>query len=218
MAHPVLTALVMTGAGRAFSAGDDMKDMGPVSGHLPVFSSPVKEWPQRLIRSLLGLPKPTVAAINGFAHGTGSDLALACDFRIAAEDARLGDIRTSRGFKIASGAPWLWPRLVGINKAIEYLFTGDTLDGREAERIGLVNRAVPREQPTKEALSLAQRLSELPTKAVGLVKKQLHESLQISFEESLDRQVQDYYTVGIRDAEEGRAALQEKRKPQFKGI
>ncbi len=189
-----IRALVITGAGRGFCAGDDIKfgiipAFDPTqmaarveSGSPPVASSDALgetfryKW-HMMYKTIRNLRKPVIAAVNGNAHGAGSDLMLACDVRIASEDAILGDIRTAHALTIATGACYFMPKVVGLTKAIELLFTGELIDAREAERIGLLNRTVPVDKFKEEVAEWANRLAKGPTKLIGRVKEQIYRQI-----------------------------------------
>lgn len=209
-------AVVITGAGRGFCSGDSLTGMEPVTMDLPPGRHPMQERQQRLIKTLRGLPKPVIAMINGHCYGAGSDIALASDFRIAGESARLGDIRTSRAITLSTGAPYLLPQIVGVAKAVELLFTGDTMDAREAERIGLVNKTVPDAELRAATMQLANRLAQGPTKAIGIAKTLIYGEQHMNLEQALDHQYA-YRWMTVRDGEEGRKSFIEKRQPHFTG-
>lgn len=213
-------ALVITGAGRAFCAGDDLKGM-----EVPprVGSSDVG---QNIVKNIRDLRKPVIAAVNGNAHGTGSDIMIACDFRIASEDAIMGDIRMNRAAFIGTGATYMLPKLVGLAKAIELIFTGDTIDAREAERIGLVNKTVPVDRFEAEVMALATKLAKGPTKAIGVAKAEIYRQLNMDLAQALQDELNEmgtpWYGEGlwaqeVTDFHEGIASFLEKRKPKYTG-
>lgn len=218
-ADETLRAVVITGSGRSFCSGDDLKESGPPPAEMAGWSRPrvVRQRQGKLMEAIRALPKPVIAAINGFAHGAGSDLALACDFRIASETARLGDIRTSRAIATVTGAPYFLPRIVGLAKTIELLFTGDTMDAKEAERIGLVNKTVPPEQLENTVMEMATKLAAGPTKAIGLAKIQIYEELSMNIHQAMEHMCETWEKTPIEDMEEGRQSFREKRAPRFTG-
>src|SRR5919109_3669979 len=144
-----INAVVLTGAGRAFCAGGDIKGMDSRlregSARIPLRGA------KRLIQNMLEVEQPLIGAINGDAVGLGATLALFCDIIIAAENARFGDTHIKVGLVAGDGGAVIWPLLVGVAKAKELLFTGDLIDAREAERIGLINRVVPAGKAYEEA-------------------------------------------------------------------
>lgn len=212
--------IVLTGAGRAFSAGDDLKGMPPAEyrhDESPATVIGIRQRQHTFLKTLVDLPKPIIAMINGNAHGAGSDIALACDFRYAAEDAVLGDIRAKRAINHSTGATWLLPRIVGLPKALEILYTGKTFDGKEAERIGMIHRAVPRDQLRDVTLEFAHELAAGPTKAIGQIKRQVNFDLTHNLAEALDHAALLQAVDPVEDYVEGKAAFVEKRPFQFTG-
>ncbi len=213
-----IRVLVITGAGRAFSSGDDIggnfatgAPWENASGRPPSVAMPQHQ----LIDALRRLPKPVIAMINGIVHGMGSDVALGCDFRIASEDARLGDIRMQKGINPGTGATFMLPQVVGLAKAVELLLTGDTIDAREAERIGLVTRTVPASELKSTVMELANRLAAGPTKAMGVAKIQIYGELGMTPDEAWAHHTSTLEVA--EDAREGVAAFLEKRPPRFTG-
>lgn len=211
-------AVVITGAGKAFSAGGDIKVQKqfldqPLDARLE--RATIGQWISRHITSM---EKPVIAAVNGPAVGAACDMALACDIRIASENASFGEVFIRRGLMPDMGGMFFLPRLVGVAKAKELIFTGDIIDAREAERIGLVNKVVPADKLEIATMELARRLASGPTKAIGLAKKVINKSLSTDLETSLDYALQAlticYYT---EDHAEATRAFFEKREPRFKG-
>ena len=214
-----IRVLVITGAGRAFSSGDDIGgafSIGAPWENAPSGRPPRVLQPQtKLIIALRQLRKPVIAMVNGLAHGMGSDVALACDFRIASEEARFGDIRTQKAIFIGTGASFMMPQIIGLTKAVELLLTGDTIDAREAERIGLVGQTVPAAELKSTVMQLAHRLAVGPTKAIGIAKAQIYGELGMSGEEAWAHLAST--EEPIEDTREGIRAFFEKRSPKFKG-
>jgi enoyl-CoA hydratase len=219
-----LRAVVLTGSGRAFSAGGDL---GMIGARAASGSSGPAGPPRRanrdsmrafykLFLSVRDLPCPTVAAVNGAAIGAGFCVALACDLRVAALDAKLALNFTRIGIHPGMAATWILPRLVGPALAAELLFTGRILNGEEAVQIGLVNRAVPREDVLREALALARACATSAPRAVRGAKRALRRSLAVSLEDQLsfeaERQAECFESD---DLKEGIAAVREKREPVF---
>jgi len=169
-----------------------------------------------LIKALRKLRKPVIAAINGNCHGMGNDIALACDFRIASEEAKLGDLRTSHAITIATGATYQLPKVVGLAKAIELLLTGDMIDAKEAERIGLVNKTVPVYRFEAEVMELADKLAQGPTKLIGQAKGQIYRELNMDLASALEDTLIENWTV-TEDGQEGLEAFLEKRPPKYTG-
>lgn len=174
---------------------------------------------QRLISAIMDCEKPVVAAVNGTAAGIGAHMAFACDLVVAARGARFIEVFVRRGITPDGGGAYLLPRLVGLQKAKELVFFGDDLAAEDAERLGLVNRVVDREQLDSEAAELAGRLASGPTKAISMAKWLLNRSLdsdrRTAFEEEAWAQE---IVVSTADATEGLRAFAERRAPRFRGF
>jgi 2-(1,2-epoxy-1,2-dihydrophenyl)acetyl-CoA isomerase len=208
--------VVLTGTGRAFCAGQDLRErLEPDAAPLAV---EVRERYNPIVRAMVELNKPIIGAINGVAAGAGASLAFACDVRIAAETASfvLGFGRV--GLVPDSGATWLLPRLIGASKAIELALTNDPLSAADAERIGLVSRVVPRDELDAATRDLAVRLAAGAPRALALTKRALRRALESSLDETLDYEADLQGVAGrTRDHAEGIAAFIEKREPRFEG-
>ena len=219
-------AVVLTGAGAAFSAGGDL---AMIEGRARAGREAPGE-PQRadnrsfmrsfysLFLSLRELPQPTIAAINGPAIGAGLAVALACDLRIAARDARLGLNFNRLGIHPGMGSTWTLPRLVGPAHAADLLLTARTVDGVEAERIGLVNRAVAPEAVVADALATAAEIAACAPLAVRGTQRALRQALTTSLDEQLDFEAeQQARCYESADLAEGLAAARERRAARFTG-
>ena len=167
---PAIKVLIITGEGRAFSAGADLKESKTRT--LEAYRDYL-EGLQAVSRQVIGFEKPTIAAINGYALGSGYELALACDIRIAAEDALIGSPEARVSSSVTGGALRLLQDLVGPGKASELLFTARNIDGREAERIGLVNQAVPPEELLPAAQRMAREIAANAAFSLKMIKKGL---------------------------------------------
>ena len=209
-------AVVLTGAGRAFCAGQDLHerlqpDALPLADEIRARYNP-------LIRAMRALPKPIVAAVNGVAAGAGASLAFACDIRIAAEAASFLLAFGRVGLIPDSGATWLLPRLIGGAKAAELALTTDPLSAADAERLGLVARVVPPAELLQEARALARRLAAAAPVALALTKEALERSWAASCEEQLELEADLQGRAGsTADHAEGIAAFIERRRPTFGG-
>ncbi len=216
---PAIRAAVLTGTGRAFSAGADVKEWAGEEEPDPVAAS--DDWvsvSHRLVSRLYRLPKPTVAAVNGVAVGAGLDLALACDFRFASAAARFGSVYIRIGFCPDAGASFLLPRIVGVEKAKELIYTGRIIDAAEAERIGLVGRVLPPDDLMAEASAFAHELASGPTVAIGLAKENIQDLSLVSIEAALKAEDRAGRLCALTaDHKEGLAAVNEKRQPHFEG-
>jgi 2-(1,2-epoxy-1,2-dihydrophenyl)acetyl-CoA isomerase len=209
-------ALVLTGAGRAFCAGQDLRErLEP--GATPL-ATEVRERYNPLILAMRSLEQPIIGAINGVAAGAGASLAFACDIRIAAENASFLLAFGRIGLIPDSGATWFLPRLVGPAKAAEIALTGDALSAADAERFGLVARVVPSKSLLDETRALAVRLASGAPRAIALTKRALNRSWEATLEESLDYEAWLQGVAGATDDHrEGLAAFVEKRPPRFSG-
>ncbi len=167
---PQIKVVVLTGQGRAFSSGADLKESRTRS--IEAYRSYLESL-QEVSRMIIRFPKPTVAAINGFALGSGYELALACDIRIAAQEAQIGSPEARVASSVTGGAFRLIQELIGPGRAKELLFTADPIDGLEAERIGLVNRAVPADELMDAAMAMAQRIAGNDLFSLKMIKKGL---------------------------------------------
>ncbi|MFI1969585.1 enoyl-CoA hydratase [Streptomyces cinnamoneus] len=220
-ADPTVRAVVITGAGKGFCAGADLRG---TQGPTPAERVPgdvarmIREGAQRLVSAVLDCEKPVIAAVNGTAAGLGAHLALACDLVLAAESARFIEVFVRRGLVPDGGGAYLLPRLVGPQRAKELMFFGDALSAAEAERFGLVNRVVADADLAEEAAAWAARLAQGPTRALALTKQLVNASLAAdraaSFAAEATAQEINMMTT---DAAEGVAAFRERRSPRFRG-
>ncbi len=209
-------SVVLTGAGRAFCAGQDLKErLQPDAAPLAV---EVRERYNPIIRAMRALPQPIVGAINGVAAGAGASLAFACDIRVAAEDASFVLAFGRIGLVPDSGATWFLPRLVGPAKAAELTLLGERLSATDAERHGLVARVVPADALAAEARQVAGRLAALAPRALSLTKRALERSWSLDLEATLeDEALRQGIAGATSDHAEGLAAFLEKRPPRFTG-
>jgi 2-(1,2-epoxy-1,2-dihydrophenyl)acetyl-CoA isomerase len=209
-------AVVLTGAGRAFCAGQDLAEREqPDAAPLDV---EVRERYNPIIRALRSMGQPVIAAVNGVAAGAGASLALACDLRIAAEEARFVLAFGRIGLVPDSGATWFLPRIVGPAKAAELALVGDSVDAAEALRLGLVSRVVPGDRLMAESRALADRLAEGAPLALSLTKEALQRSPTIDLDQALEGEAKLQGIAGASaDHAEGLAAFREKRAPGFTG-
>jgi enoyl-CoA hydratase len=205
---------VVTGAGRAFSAGGDLEMIQKMAGDYRRVAAMASE-AAGLVTNMLDCEKPIVSAINGTAVGAGLAVALMADISIIAEDAKLTDGHLRLGVVAGDHAAILWPLLCGMAKAKYYLLTADFLDGREAERIGLVSRCVPGDQVLETALEVADRIAAGPQDAARWTKRTLNHWLRQAipaFDASVAYEMLSF--LG-EDVQEGSQAILEKRSPRF---
>jgi 2-(1,2-epoxy-1,2-dihydrophenyl)acetyl-CoA isomerase len=171
-----------------------------------------------MVQALVSMEKPVIAAVNGVAAGAGMSLALACDFRIASEKASFIEAFIHVGLVPDSGNLYFLPRLVGHAKAMELAVLGEKITAKEAVEIGLVNRTVSEEDFMLEVETFAEKLSHMPTKAIGLIKRYLNKSWDSNLNEMLEFEAQAQKIAGeSEDHQEGLQAFLEKRKPTFTG-
>lgn len=218
-AEEEINAVILTGAGRAFCAGGDVKGMA--RGELSQDERPggiFTRGAERLIHNLLSIKQPMIAALNGDAIGLGATLALLCDIVIAAEHARIGDPHVRVGLVAGDGGAVIWPLLVGINRAKEYLLTGSLLSAAEAERIGLINRVVPADRLMAEAQTLAERLAAGPTWAIRWTKQAVNKVLweRVNLIQDMATAL-EALSAATQDHREAVAAFVERRQPKFTG-
>lgn len=214
---PEIRSVVLTGAGRAFSAGDDVRGMGELPFALPPGEHPVRFMQQRLIRRWYWLPKPTIAAVHGRCHGIGQDLALAADFRLVSRDTVFGDIRSRRAVPIGSGGTYLLPALIGLSAATRIILTGDTIDSEDMVRLGLASEVIDDEKFEATVREFATHMAQAPTKALGIAKTEMRHNLTVgSLEEALEFEM-SLLDTPVEDRSEGAQSFIEGRSPVYTG-
>jgi 2-(1,2-epoxy-1,2-dihydrophenyl)acetyl-CoA isomerase len=211
-----IRAVILTGSGRAFCAGQDLKErLEPDAAPLAV---ELRERYNPIVLAMRGLDQPIVGAINGVAAGAGASLAFACDIRLAAEGARFILAFGQIGLVPDSGSTWFLPRLVGSARAAELALTGAPLSAADAERAGLVSRVVPADALAAEARAVATRLAELAPGAVASTKRALQRTWSLELAAALEDEAMRQGIAGATsDHAEGIAAFLEKRPPRFTG-
>lgn len=213
-------AVIITGAGRAFSSGQDLEELraryGPDAR--PALGDELRRRYNPIIMQVRTMDRPVIAAVNGVAAGAGCSLALACDLRIASTQASFVEVFINVGLIPDSGSTFMLPRLVGLGRALELCWTGRKLDAEEARQIGLVHAVVEPDRLMDEARGLALRLAAMPPRAIALTKRLLNASWTNDLAAQLEQEAFAQQTAGrTRDHLEGVLAFLEKRTPVFTG-
>jgi enoyl-CoA hydratase/carnithine racemase len=214
-ADPAVRAVVVTGSPH-FAAGADIGELKAAATGSD--DTPPASGLSQALFALEALPKPTIAAVRGFALGGGLELALACDFRYLAEDARVGLPEIKLGIYPGAGGTQRLPRLVGLGKAREMIYSGRHLRAAEALTIGLADKVVPADDLVAAAMEYAATLAKGATVAIGAAKRAINATLGLSMEAGLEVEAAGFAAcLGTEDAREGLAAFLEKREPTFEG-
>jgi len=213
-----IRCVVITGRGRAFCAGADLqairnrRQSGKISLH-----DDLREGFNPVASRIFNMDKPVIAMVNGVAAGAGMGIAFACDIRIMSETAKFVEAFAKVGLIPDSGATYTMPRLLGLTRAIELAFSGEGIDAKEAERLGVATKVVPASLLETETRTLAEKLAEGP-RGIGLTKRAIHRALTLDFDGALDYEAQVQQIAGMsEDHEEGIRAFLEKRPPKFTG-
>ena len=210
-------AIVITGSGKAFCAGQDLKEV--TSPELnPGFKKILEEHYNPIISRIRSIEKPIIAAVNGVAAGAGANIALVCDVVVASERASCIQAFSKIGLIPDSAGTFMLPRLIGFQKASALMMLGDKVSAEEAEKLGMVYKVFSSEDFNAEVLVLAKNLAQMPTKALGMTKRLLNESMSNDLRSQLE--LESKYQIEAAQSDdyaEGVAAFVEKRKPNFKG-
>lgn len=209
--------VILTGAGdKAFVAGADIEELRERNTLTELGRRSAQ---RRVLANLLEtMSKPTIAAINGFAVGTGLELAMACTIRIASENARFGQPEVNLGIMPGNGGTQRLSRLVGEGRAMEMILTGELIDAQEAYRIGLVNRVVPQAELMPCVKDMAAKLAAKPPLAIKLAKDAIHSGLNLNLKDGIEYENKLFAILcGSQDKQEGVNAFLEKRRPDFQG-
>ncbi len=216
-ANDEVRALVLTGNGKAFCAGQDLKEVTDPNLN-PGFKKILEEHYNPIISKIRSIKKPVIGAINGVAAGAGANIALACDIVVAHEKVSFIQAFSLIGLVPDSGGTYFLPRLIGFQKAMALAMLGDKIGAEEAERLGMIYKMIPLENFEEEVHKLALKMANMPTKALGMIKELFNKSMTNTLEEQLA--MESKYQIEAaqsKDYAEGVVAFIEKRKPNFKG-
>lgn len=212
---PGVRVIVLTGSGKAFSSGQDLKD---VQGKDRSLGESVEKRYNPMVRLITGIEKPFICRMNGVAAGAGASIALACDYVIASNKAKMVWAFANIGLVLDSGSSFFLPRLVGRQKAFELATLGEKITADQALDLGLVNQVVAPEELDAAVQVIAERYAKAPTKAIGLIKRMLNRSFSSSIDDMLDMEKDCQEIAGrTEDYKEGVLAFNEKRSPVYKG-
>ncbi len=215
--NPDVRAIVLTGSGKAFCAGQDLKEVTDPSLN-PGFKAILEEHYNPIIQLIRETPKPILAAVNGVAAGAGANIALACDIVVASEQAAFIQAFSKIGLIPDSAGTFFLPRLIGFQKASALAMLGDKVEAQEAERLGMIYKYFSTENFEQEVNKLAKKLGNMPTKALALTKEALNHALVNNLDEQLALESQfQIEAASSQDYTEGVSAFVQKRKPEFKG-
>ncbi|MCC7224691.1 MAG: enoyl-CoA hydratase/isomerase family protein [Chitinophagales bacterium] len=214
---PAVRVVVLTGAGKAFCSGQDLKDIQGQTGTRNLGESVEKRY-NPLIKAMHDMPKPIICRLNGVAAGAGCSLALACDMIIASEQASLIEVFVNVGLVLDSGSSYFLPRAVGMKRAFEMATMASKITAHEAHAMGLVNRVAPHDLLDDEVAIVSNYFAKAPTKTIGMIKKMLYQSSESNLDQMLQQEAYCQEIAGYsKDYQEGVAAFVEKRRPTFKG-
>jgi 2-(1,2-epoxy-1,2-dihydrophenyl)acetyl-CoA isomerase len=211
-----IRCVYITGAGKAFSAGQDLEEVVDPNG--PKITHILSEHYNPIVRRIRKLSKPVVSAVNGVAAGAGANIAICCDIVVATESASFIQAFSKIGLIPDSGGTFFLPRLIGLQKSLALTMLGDKVTATEAERLGMLYKVFPDDSFAEQSIQIAETLAQMPTKALHLTKLALNQAFISSFEEQLhDEELLQERASRTQDYKEGVQAFLEKRKPNFKG-
>jgi 2-(1,2-epoxy-1,2-dihydrophenyl)acetyl-CoA isomerase len=212
-----IRCVYITGAGRAFSAGQDLSEVNDF-GESAAMGKLLSEQYNPIVKKIRNLNKPVIAAVNGVAAGAGANIALCCDVIVATESASFIQAFSKIGLIPDSGGTYFLPRLVGFQKASAIMMLGDKISAKEADEMGMIYKYFPDEEFEQEAEKIARALSSLPTMGLAFTKQALNKSLEQDFEEQLlTEDILQQKASATNDFKEGIKAFKEKRRPNFRG-
>lgn len=213
-----IRAVVITGEGRAFSAGQDLAEAAPKDEPLADPGKFLEESYNPIIKQIYEIEKPVVAGVNGVAAGAGANIALACDIVVASEKASFVQAFSKIGLIPDSGGTYFLPRLIGLQKASALMMLGDKLTAEEAEKLGMIYKVYKEDEFEANLKTLSSKLAEMPTRGLALTKKALHQAMNNNFYRQLNVEKELQIEAGkTNDYKEGVSAFLEKRKPNFIG-
>lgn len=214
--NPAIRAVYITGAGKAFCAGQDIQEV--TSEGAPSLEQILQKHLNPIIQRIRGLEKPIVCGVNGVAAGAGANIAIACDITVASTKASFIQAFIKIGLVPDSGGTYLLPRLIGWQRAAALMMLGEKISAAEAASMGMIYKELPAKDFNQQALAIAQQLSQLPTAAIGLTKRALNYSFTNDLDKQLAIEEQLQTNAGLTaDYQEGVQAFLEKRKPEFRG-
>ena len=213
-----IRVFVIEGSGQNFSSGDDLKRMGPEGVRFVPLDDGSRLPHHKVIRLIREIKKPFIAIIEGYCLGAGFELALACDFRLASQNIRMGDHRSSRAICVMSGASWFLPRIVGFSRATDIILTGRIIEAKEALEIGLVNKVYSASEFKRKTNEFIQKIANMPTMCLGYNKNMLNYSQYNELFPSLQNEFRLYLkNIRTHDFGEGMKSFLKKREPRFIG-
>ena len=217
---PEVRVIVLTGAGRGFCSGGDVKAMNEAraSGAVNPLEDKIAPVRDRVVLAMRNADKPVIAAVNGPAAGAGMNIALACDIRIMSTQAKMGQTFSRRGLHPDWGGTYFLPRLIGVAKAAEMIWSGRMISADEALELGIVSKLSEPESLMTDVMEMAQGFASGPPIAIRMAKRAMYRNVDSSLDEALEYETfAQNVCAATKDAKEGIAAFVEKREPQFKG-
>ena len=217
-ADPNIRSVILTGAGKAFSAGGDIREIENYTAQETMKFRDFMLVVKKMILDIRNTPKPVITAVNGLAYGVGFSLALSADVVLASENAGFCQVFVKIGLVPDGGSTFFLPRLIGFARSFPLVFSGDPISAKEALALGLVSKVVPPDKLEEEAIALARKLAQGPTRAMGLAKELMYAGMERTLSEQLDEEASVQCLCRLtRDHQEGLQAFHEKRSPRFEG-